>query len=95
MIQAISRRLDRLQERFTDGCDNCNVTVTFTDGNKITVPYYPDFTGYYDNDGTMHESEIERRGWCGEVAALECDNWRIDGMISLAAALWRAKHGEC
>lgn len=92
----ISQRLDKLKKHYGGNVDlECNVTVTFTDGNKITVPYYPDFTGYYDNGGTMHESEIERRGWCGEVAALECDNWRFDGMISLAAALWRAKHGEC
>lgn len=89
MSSSISKRLDKLQKQITGGSDNCMVTVEFIDGSKVTVPYYPDFTGYITDDGEVVESEIERRGWAGEVVAIECDNWRYANMVALLEAMWK------
>lgn len=89
--QSITRRLDALQH-IAGLNENPLVKVTFTDGSAVKVPYYDGFTGYIDDDGEVHESEVERRGWAGEVASLSCDNWRYANMVALAAALWGAEY---
>lgn len=94
MTAPISRRIERLQKRFMDGCGDCNVTVIFKSGNKITVPYYPNITGFIDDDGIKHKSEFWQRGHNGEIKALLCDNWQFSGAISTLAALWGAEYVE-
>lgn len=88
MNSSIFSRLNKLEEILSRD-ENCNVRVVFTDGTEKIVKFYPDFCGYIDNNGVTHETEIERRGWAGEVISVKPDNWRYDGICSMLEALWR------
>lgn len=93
MEQGIKRRLDMLQQ-IADRDKGCMVTVCFTDGTEIVVPYYDGVTGRYDEEtGKFVESEVERRGWAGEVVSMKTDNWRYANMIAMMEALFKPVGG--
>lgn len=93
MERGIKKRLDMLQQ-IADRDRGCMVTVRFTDGTEVVVPYYDGITGRYDEEtGEFVESEIERRGWAGEVVSMEADDWRYANMIALMEALFKPVGG--
>ena len=85
-----SKRLRLLEERLNviRNAENCTVTVTFTDGATVKVPFYGGLVGQFTEDGELVETEIERRGWAGEVAKMECDRWEYESMVAIMAAVW-------
>lgn len=87
----IGNRIELMKERLNGihDVDNCTVTVKFTDGTIAKVPFYGGLVGQFTEDGELIETEIERRGWTGEVAEIECDQWKFMPMCEIMEALWR------